>query len=90
MEILPRFFEENSYGLLTNSDIESLYYTTTLTSSSSSLGQSTKQPMSTPRKTSESNLLNPIKNSENNEIDCTVHIEVEQTKKVNQNKTFYF
>jgi len=69
MEILPRFFADNSYGLLTNSDIESLYYTTM-----SSSNQSTIQPIY--KKSAES--------STNNEIDCTVHVEVEPGKKVSR------
>lgn len=68
MEILPRYFVENSFGLLTNSDIESLYFTTM-----NSLDQSTKHPL-------QKNLIDSAMS--NNEIDCTIQIEVENPKKV--------
>lgn len=71
MEILPRFFEENTYGILTNSDIEHLYYSTKSKIDSSTILPSTY-------KNSESSMGNET----NNEIDCTVHIEVDSPQKV--------
>lgn len=72
MEILPRFFIENTYGVLTNSDIESLYYTTM-----NSQNQSLVSPSSSNHYYKKS-----IDSLSNNEIDCTVHIEVPNTMKV--------
>ena len=75
MEILPRYFSENSYGLLTNSDIESLYFTTMSSQNQTtiSIGSNQNQnQMGTYRKSP----------SSINEIDCTVHIEVPIEKKV--------
>lgn len=80
MEILPRYFEDNAYGLLTNSDIESLYYTSKRKSSSVSSADTTgltDQPNYN-RKPPDSLVLADA----DDEIDCTIHIQVEQTQKV--------